>query len=145
MSVTQNYKTFKLSASDDAIRYIVAAVMRQLVSDRERVESAKDSALVDFLRRETATGNEALAALNCTSTRDDAPDALPPFVLRVAVSGVNSSMAAQRAHLRAMVDGKRRYDYGVECCPAIYKSDVDRARAGLKEIEEAVVFLESLK
>ncbi|WP_219137038.1 hypothetical protein [Janthinobacterium sp. UMAB-60] len=69
MSVTQNYKTFKLSASDDAIRYIVAAVMRQLVADKDRVESAKDSALVDFLRREIATGNTALTALNCTSGR----------------------------------------------------------------------------
>ena len=92
MSVTQNYKTFNLSASDDAIRYIVAAVMRQLVTDRERVESAKDSALVDFMRRETATGNEALTALNCTSGR---AVALKGEMLQAAMAALRFAMHAR--------------------------------------------------
>ena len=62
MQVTQNYKTVTFSA--DALMYVRGAVIGQLNTDRARVEVAKDSALIEFLRREIATGTEVLNALN---------------------------------------------------------------------------------
>ena len=86
MSVTQNYKTFKLSASDDVIRYIVAAVMMQLAVDKDRFKSAKDSALVDWLRREIDKGGEAVAAMKVESTREDTHGALGGEMLETVLS-----------------------------------------------------------
>lgn len=62
MSVTQNYKTVTFSA--DALMYVKDAVLARLLIDKTRMESAKDSALIDFLRREIATGTEVMNALN---------------------------------------------------------------------------------
>jgi hypothetical protein len=62
MPVTQNYKTVTFSA--DALMYVKDAVMARLISDKARIEVAKDSAFIDFLHREIATGTEVLNALN---------------------------------------------------------------------------------
>ncbi|MGK5049871.1 hypothetical protein ACQ4WP_28895 [Janthinobacterium sp. GB4P2] len=62
MPVTQNYKSVTFSA--DALMYVRGAVVGQLNADRARIEAAKDSALIDFLRREIADGTEVLNALN---------------------------------------------------------------------------------
>lgn len=62
MQVTQNYK--KVTFSADALMYVKDAVMARLISDKARIEVAKDSAFIDFLRREIATGTEVLNALN---------------------------------------------------------------------------------
>ena len=62
MQVTQNYKTVTFSA--DALMYVKDAVMVRLISDQAGIEVAKDSAFIDFLRREIATGTEVLNALN---------------------------------------------------------------------------------
>lgn len=86
MSVTQNYKTFKLSASDEVIRYIVAAVMMQLAIDKDRLKSVKDYALAEFLRMEIAKGGEAVAALNVESTREDTHGVLGGEMLETVLS-----------------------------------------------------------
>ena len=62
MSVTESYKT--VTFSRDALMYVRGAVVGQLNTDRTRIEVAKDSALIDFLRREIADGTEVLNALN---------------------------------------------------------------------------------
>ena len=62
MSVTESYKT--VTFSSDALMYVKDAVMARLISDKARIEVAKDSAFIDFLRREIATGTEVLNALN---------------------------------------------------------------------------------
>ena len=67
MPVTQNYKT--VTFSRDACMYVKDVVLARLLIDRMKIEVAKDSALVDFLRREIATGNEVLNALNAASSK----------------------------------------------------------------------------
>jgi hypothetical protein len=62
MSVTESYKT--VTFSSDALMCVKDAVMARLISDKARIEVAKDSAFIDFLRREIATGTEVLNALN---------------------------------------------------------------------------------
>jgi hypothetical protein len=62
MSVTQNYKS--VTFSRDALMYVRGSVLGQLLIDKARIEVAKDSALIDFLRIEIATGTEVLNALN---------------------------------------------------------------------------------
>ncbi len=62
MSVTQNYKS--VTFSSDALMYVKDTVMERLIGDKARIEVAKDSAFIDFLRREIATGTEVLNALN---------------------------------------------------------------------------------
>ena len=62
MRVTESYKTVTFSA--DALMYVRVAVAGQLNDDRVRIEVAKDSSFIDFLRREIATGTEVLNALN---------------------------------------------------------------------------------
>ena len=62
MSVTESYKAVTFSA--DALMYVRGAVVGQLNTDRARIEVAKDSALIDFLRREIDCGTEVLNALN---------------------------------------------------------------------------------
>ena len=67
MPVTQNYKTVTFSA--DALMYVRGAVVGQLNADKARIEVARDSGLVDFLRCEIATGTEVLNALNAASSK----------------------------------------------------------------------------
>ncbi|MCX7289719.1 hypothetical protein [Janthinobacterium sp.] len=67
MLVTQNYKS--VTFSPDALTYVKGAAMARLISDKDRIEGAKDSALVEFLRREIATGTEVLNALNAASSK----------------------------------------------------------------------------
>lgn len=81
MQVTQNYKT--VTFSRDALMYGKDAVLARLLIDKARIEVAKDSALIDFLRREIATGTEVLNALNSGAvlTREDTHGALEGAML----------------------------------------------------------------
>jgi hypothetical protein len=126
MSVTESYKTVKFSS--DALMYVKDAVMARLISDKARIEVAKDSAFIDFLRREIATGTEVLNALNSGAvlTREDTHGALDGALLATVLRELH--------HMRRLVVG----------CHVM--SDMPAARAArLGSLDAALLFLENPK
>lgn len=129
MSVTQNYKSVTFSA--DALMYVRGAVIGQLNTDRARVEVAKDSALIEFLRREIATGTEVLNALNSGAvlTREDTHGALNGALLATVLR-----------ELHHMLD---LMGHGYEG-PGMTVGQAAR-RARIESLNAALLFLESPK
>lgn len=83
-------KTFQLTASDDAMQYIVTAVLARLLTDRSAKRVPGDE-YDKFLTEQIAVGHEAVAALNCTSglTREDTHGALEGRNLSTAIMALH--------------------------------------------------------
>ncbi|PJJ17806.1 hypothetical protein CLU90_0986 [Janthinobacterium sp. 67] len=142
MSVTQNYKTFKLSASNDVIQYIVKAVMQKLFADQDRIRITDSPALVSFLSRDIAFGSDALTALNCRSMRYQA---IEGEMLDTVLLALRNQRGAAIQNLEMMRRMFSEYQAGKLGAPWVHQGDVDRKQVAISDIDAALLFLENLK
>ena len=112
--------------------YVKDAVMARLISDKARIEVAKDSAFIDFLRREIATGTEVLNALNSGAvlTREDTHGTLNGEMLETVLD------ALRVARLAAIKTA---------CEMQVSKVSCDTASGRLESLDAALMFLENPK